>query len=495
VNTLLLLEMAASSEPERCAFQIGDERMSTEELRRRSVGAGYAVKALGAEHLAFVGSNSIAFPVAIFAAAAANVPFLPLNYRLSEERRRELLSRHANTLVVADESQLDGLRLLGFTALSVSEFLALGDDGSGECSDPDPDDIAVLLYTSGTTADPKAVILRHRHLAAYVVGTVEFASASADEAALVAVPPYHIAGVAHVLTNLFAGRRVVYEVSFHAEEWLLIARRERITHAMVVPTMLARIVDALAKDGETGPPALRTLVYGGAKMPSGVLERALELFPDVAFVNAYGLTETSSTIAVLGPEDHRRALEDGDPQARELLRSVGKVVPGIEIEIRGPDSSVVPTGTIGEIFVRGEQVSGEYLGQDSAIIGEGWYPTRDSGYLDDDGYLFVEGRSDDTIIRGGENIAPAEIEHVLADHPDVKDCVVLGLSDDEWGERILAVVVLATGASSRPDDLRSWVRARLRSSRTPDQIEFSDALPYTETGKVLRRTLREQFEV
>jgi acyl-CoA synthetase (AMP-forming)/AMP-acid ligase II len=174
---------------------------------------------------------------------------------------------------------------------------------------------------------------------------------------------------------------------------------------------------------------------------------------------------------------------------------VGKVVPGIEIEIRGPDSSVVPTGTIGEIFVRGEQVSGEYLGQDSAIIGEGWYPTRDSGYLDDDGYLFVEGRSDDTIIRGGENIAPAEIEHVLADHPDVKDCVVLGLSDDEWGERILAVVVLATGASSRPDDLRSWVRARLRSSRTPDQIEFSDALPYTETGKVLRRTLREQFEV
>ncbi len=450
---------------------------------------------MGAQHVAYIGSNGLAFPITLFAAAAANVPFLPLNYRLSDERRGQLLARHPNTLVVADESQVDGIRASGFAAISGSQFIQIDNDSLDGNAQPDPDDIAVLLYTSGTTAEPKAVVLRHRHLGAYVFGTVELASAAADEVALVAVPPYHIAGVAHALTNLFAGRRVVYEESFEAQEWLEIARDERITHAMVVPTMLARIVDALAETGGLAPTSLRSLVYGGAKMPPGVLEKALRLFPGVAFVNAYGLTETSSTIAILGPEDHRRALDGTDPDSSLLLQSVGRVVPGVEIEIRDQAGAVLPAGASGEIFVRGEQVSGEYLGQGSTLIESGWYATRDSGHLDINGYLFVEGRSDDTIIRGGENIAPAEIEQVLADHPDVRDCVVLGVPDDEWGERILAVVVLARGADRRPEDLRSWVRSRLRGSRTPDYIEYCESLPYTETGKVLRRTLRDRFEV
>jgi acyl-CoA synthetase (AMP-forming)/AMP-acid ligase II len=190
-----------------------------------------------------------------------------------------------------------------------------------------PERFAVELFTSGTTAEPKAAVLEHRHLAAYILGSVEFASADEDETALVSVPPYHIAGVANLLSNVFAGRRIIYLPTFEPKTWLDTVKREGVTQAMVVPTMLARIAEAM--DGATDATAtLRTISYGGARMPQTVLERALRLFPHTGFVNAYGLTETSSSIAVLGPEDHRLALESNDATARQRLSSVGRVLPG-----------------------------------------------------------------------------------------------------------------------------------------------------------------------
>jgi acyl-CoA synthetase (AMP-forming)/AMP-acid ligase II len=212
-------------------------------------------------------------------------------------------------------------------------------------------------------------------------------------------------------------------------------------------------------------------------MPVTVLERALAAFPATDFVNAYGLTETSSTIAVLGPDDHRAALS-GDEVARGRLSSVGRLVPGIEVEIRDE-----------EIWVRGEQVSGEYLGLAAAVDADGWFPTKDRGWVDDEGYLFIEGRSDDTIIRGGENIAPAEIEDVLLEHPGVLQVAVVGLPDEEWGQRLAAAVVRRPGVDVDADELRAFAKERLRSSKTPDVIEFRDDLPMTDTGKLLRRAV------
>ncbi len=259
------------------------------------------------------------------------------------------------------------------------------------------------------------------------------------------------------------------------------------THAMVVPTMLARIVAEL--DGATADaPALRSIAYGGARMPSNVLRAALAAFPGADFVNAYGLTETSSTIAVLGPEDHRAALA-GDPLAVSRLGSVGQMIPGVECQIRGDHGQPLAPGEAGQIWVRGAQVSGEYQGVGSVLDENDWFCTRDQGRLDADGYLFVDGRVDDTIIRGGENIAPAEIEDVLVEHPGVDQVVVVGAQDEEWGERIVAVVVPAAGADPDPEDLRAFVRTRLRSSRTPDEVVFRSDLPYTATGKVVRREL------
>ncbi len=493
MNLLLLLDMAGSADPERVAFRMGDSDLTSGDLRDRALSIGSALSRSGVSSLAFGATNSLAFPVAVFAAAAAGIPLIPLNFRLAETRRKEILTRHPGALVVATEDQLPGLVGDGYHAVSGSEFLDLGSSDAGEPVDPDPDAVAVLLYTSGTTSEPKAVVLRHRHLTSYVLGTVEFCSAAPGDAALVAVPPYHIAGVAHVLTNLYGGRRVVYLDAFDPEQWLGLVEREGVTHAMVVPTMLARIVDALEASGRAAPASLQSIVYGGAAMPVAVLERALRAFPEAGFVNAYGLTETASTIALLGPEDHRSGIDDADPSVRARLRSAGRAVPGVEIEIRDATGTVVGASVVGEIHVRGPQVSGEYLGADRPSDPDGWFATRDNGYLDDEGYLFIAGRADDTIIRGGENIAPAEIEEAILLHPGVAECAVVGVDDDDWGQRTVAVVVARPDATVTGDEIREWVRERLRGSRTPDAVVFRPELPYTETGKVLRRELRAEL--
>jgi acyl-CoA synthetase (AMP-forming)/AMP-acid ligase II len=492
VNIVSLLEMVASASGETVALSSEGAHLTYDELFGLAGRAATLIADAGATHVAFVGQSGIEFPVALFAAAWAGVPFLPLNYRLADEQLQPLLAAHPGSLVVADETASERNLQADVTIVERGAWLAAARTAS---STPrwvdDADAIAVLLYTSGTTAAPKAVVLRHRHLTSYVLGTVEFMAAEPDDAALVAVPPYHVAGVATVLSNVFANRRIVYLPQFTATAWLDAARAEQVTQAMVVPTMLARIVEELDARGAAAPKRLRSLSYGGAKTDRRVLERALALFPDTDFVNAYGLTETSSTIAVLGPEDHRKA-RDGDRSAIARLDSAGRILPTVEVRVVDPDGAPVAPGEVGEIAVRGDQISGEYLGA-APSAGDGWFATRDLGWLDDEGYLFIQGRSDDTIIRGGENIAPAEIEAVMREHADVADVAVVGVPDPEWGERIAAVVV-PRGDALDVGELRSWARSRLRGSKTPDEIRLVAELPYSETGKLLRRSVRAQLE-
>lgn len=448
----------------------------------------------------YVGENHPRLPIALFSAAWAGVPFVPVNYRLEDAQLHALIARQPGALVLADEQTSARLVAqegrVGIDATVFDAWLAgLPMDVSSveqtTSDDLDDDTVAVILYTSGTTSEPKSALLRHRHLMSYLLGSVEFGGALADEAVLVAVPPYHVAGVANMLSNTFAGRRLVYLRAFDAEGWLRTVHDEGVTHAMVVPTMLARIVDAL--DGRIADvPSLRSLSYGGAKVSERVLLDALRLFPNVGFVNAYGLTETASTIAVLGPEAHREALASDDPMVRRRLSSAGQVLPMVEIEIRDDDDRVVGVGEAGVIHLRGEQISGEYA-TGSLLDADGWFCTRDRGFLDADGYLFIEGRVDDTIIRGGENIAPAEIEEVLLAHSAVAEACVVGLPDETWGQRIAAAVVLRDGVSVSADELRDSVRTVLRGSKTPDLIAFRDHLPHTETGKLLRRVVQQEL--
>ena len=229
-------------------------------------------------------------------------------------------------------------------------------------------------------------------------------------------------------------------------------------------------------------------------MPVDLIEEALRLLPEVGFTNAYGLTETSSTIALLGPEDHREALASQDPAVRARLGSVGKPLPNLELQIRGESGAVLGPGERGEIWVKGPQIAGEYRGRGATLV-DGWFCTRDEGWLDADGYLFLLGRVDDVIVRGGENISPGEIEDVIRTDQAVADVAVVAGPDPEWGEVPVAFVVPHSGADVDEARIKSLVRARLRSSRVPSRVVTVEELPYNETGKLMRNSVRAMVSV
>lgn len=486
----LLLEMAASSNPDRTAVVSGSLRLTTQQLSDLADGGAGVIAGSNARHVAYVGTGGAMLPVLIFSAARAAVAFTPINYRLSADGIQALIERLPEPLVIVDDRYRDMVGAASERVMTTDEFLATAGSGEPAAEFADPDSVAIVLFTSGTTSQPKAVELTHNNLTSYVTGSVEFESADPNDAALICVPPYHIAGVSAALSNLYAGRKMVYLPNFDPEEWVRLVNAEQVTTATVVPTMLDRIVTVLEAGGHQLP-SLRNLAYGGSKVGLPLVRRALELLPGVGFVNAYGLTETSSTIAVLTPDDHRAAQGASDAAVARRLGSVGRPVPSIEVQIRDESGAVLGPGETGELFVRGEQVSGRYTGIGSVLDENGWFPTRDIAMLDEDGYLFIGGRSDDTIIRGGENIAPAELEEVLVEHPDVRDVAVVGVEDPQWGQAIVAVVVPAPGADPDPEELREFVRKSLRGSRTPDEVVFRGELPTTPTGKVLRREIIE----
>ena len=498
MNTMMLLEMAAGGFGDRVAFTdpTSGHSITYQELYDAAGAAAHNIRESGASRVAMLDVSNLAVPVALFASGWAGVPYVPINYRLTAEEIDALLARVTPAYLVTDDDRLAHFQDRdGVDARSRSDFLAVARAGGDphEQRSMDPEDVGVLLFTSGTTGIPKAAVLRHKHLVSYIVSSVEFMSADEDDAALVCVPPYHIAGIAATLSSVYAGRRVVQLANFSADAWIETARAERIATAFVVPTMLARIVAALEGETTAGMPHLQSLSYGGGKMPLAVIEKAMALFPQTDFTNAYGLTETSSTITVLGPAEHRAAVAATDEAVRRRLVSVGVPLPGVEIEIRDDEGKALPSGQRGEIYVRGEQVSGEYEDRGSTVDANGWFPTRDAGFQDDDGYLFLDGRADDVIVRGGENMSPGEIEDVLLEHAAVADAAVVGVPSEEWGEAVASVVVAKSDVAANDDlivELQGWVKEHMRSSRVPERMEFWNELPYNETGKLLRRVVK-----
>jgi fatty-acyl-CoA synthase len=488
----VLLDMSADTAPGRVAIDGAGGRLTFSELRDAARACAHSLATSPATTVAYLGTNTPAFPVALYGAALAGRPFCPLNYRLPDERLVKQLGRLAPAVLYADATM--AARVAGIDGIEVRDAAALAAAGvppdRHDSADDDGPEAALLLFTSGTSGEPKTAVLTHQNLTSYVMQTVEFMGASEHEAALASVPPYHIAAVAGVLSATCAGRRIVQLESFTPADWVRTVRDFAVTHAMLVPTMLARVLDLLEHD-HAGLPALRHLAYGGGRMPVAVIRRALARLPEVDFANAYGLTETSSTLSLLGPEDHRLARSD-DSAALARLASVGRPLPGVEVEVRDAAGRAVAAGTPGEIHVRGEQVSGRYADR-CLTAADGWFATRDRGWFDADGYLYVDGRLDDVIVRGGENISPGEIEDVLRQHPAVADVAATGEPDEQWGERVVAFVVRRAGAPVDAAALRAFVRERLRSTRTPDAIHFRDELPYNETGKLLRRVLRDEL--
>ena len=353
-----------------------------------------------------------------------------------------------------------------------------------------PGDCFVQLYTSGTTGFPKGAMLTHRGMLAHarnVAATQAFGSGSRVQ---IAMPLFHVGGTSYALMAISAGAPIFIMRTPDPAAALAMLEAEKITHTFFVPALLA-VMNQVPGAAERDYSALKAVSYGASPMPLPVLRASLRLFPGV-MQQVYGMTEQSGAVSVLGPADH------ADPAVAHRLVSAGKPIAGVEIEIREPGTGArVPIGARGEVWVRSEQVMAGYWSKPEAtaetITADGWLRSGDGGYLDVDGYLYITDRIKDMIISGGENIYPAEIERVIAEHPQVQDVAVIGVPDERWGEVPKAVVVARPGVAIDTEQLLAWCRDRVASFKCPKTIDVVAELPRNPTGKILKKELRKPY--
>lgn len=476
----------------------GDARRVTyEELRAAVSQTAGLLTELGigpGDRVGLFATNSTAMLEALFATSAVGATLVPMNYRAADEEIRHLLADSGAKVVFSETRYRDLIE--SCRPDSLEHLIHLDDDYAARRDaaeefplvvDVEDDELAALLYTSGTTSLPKGVKLTHGSLSGYIMGANDAADGSDMGRMILAAPLYHIAGLTSMLNALYCGRITVVMQQFDADRWLELVDAHEVTHAFLVPTMLARVLESDQLAGAELA-SLGALTYGAAPMPPAVIKRAIEMFPaTVGFSGAYGQTETTSTVAVLGPDDH--VLDSDQKKAR--LSSVGQVLDDVEVRIVDPLGAVLSPGEHGEVQLRTYRAMDGYWGAEEktrvTIDDEGWVHTGDLGYLDDDNYLFLSGRSGDMIIRGGENVAPEEVEAVLYEHSDVLDAAVVGVSDETWGERVVAAVVLREGGSV--DAVNAHAKEHLAAFKRPDAFHIAEELPRTSTGKLLRRHL------
>jgi acyl-CoA synthetase (AMP-forming)/AMP-acid ligase II len=504
VNAYDLCAIPAAMFPEAECLVAGDLRLDYAALDAWSGALAQRLDGIAPGRVVVCDVNTAGLAVLALAAWRAGRCIVPINVRARGDELAYLLDASDAAIVFAGRRYLDVIRAGAPAGRSAEPSPARpgADAFAGETVqrpvDVDESAVALGLFTSGSTARPKLVELTHGNLFAHVTATTELASDPPHGAVVIAAPLSHIAAFGSIATGLFGGRRLVLVAEFEPESWLRAVESEAATHAFLVPTMLRRIVE---HPGFT--PArvvsLQTVTYGAAPMPQELLERILAAFPaSVGFANAFGQTETTSTVTLLSPEDHRlEGTAEEIAERRARLRSVGRAIEGVEVAVLDETGSPCPPRTVGEVAVRGPRVMRGYAGisdAHGAALEDGWLRTRDLGFLDEAGYLFLAGRVNDLIIRAGENVAPAEVEAVLAGHPAVADVAVAGVPDEELGERIGAVLVPRSGATLDPADVVAFARARLAAFKKPEVIAVVAEIPRSPLGKVRRPLVREILE-
>lgn len=516
MNTSTFLSMAADMYDGRVALVFRDLRLTYPQLLERVRRLASSLVAHGVQRgdkVAILQTNCNEYVEAYFAVSMIGGVFVPLNFRAKREELTYMLDNSDSSvlfvgdryipLVNAIRDQLPKLRLLISIEsrqegmLYYNDLIEQGDPEGPPEVDPDDQELNMLMYTSGTTAMPKGVMLTYGGFTEYMFSSVEPAVDDDTGVTLLVAPMYHIAGATAVLSAIYGGRRLVIHPQFDPKAWLETVSREKVTTAFLVPTMLKRLMDEPDFD-KYDLSSLRVISYGGAPMPVPVILRAIERFPKhVAFMNAFGQTETTSTVTVLGPEDHRL---EGTPEEIERkkrrLSSIGRPLGDVQVQIQDENGNPLPPYTVGEVCISAPRTMQGYYKQEEATrqtIRDGWIHTRDMGYMDEEGYLYLAGRKSDMIIRGGENIAPEEIEHVLHVHPAVEECAVIGVPDEEWGEKVMAVIVPKEGATVTAQEIIDFCKARLASFKAPEIVEFVKELPRNQMGKILKKDLREQF--
>ncbi len=515
MNTANFVSIPAQMFPDQEILVFGDRRLTYGQMLASLQHMGSALRHVGVgrgDRVGVLDTNSDLYITAYYATAAIGAVFVPLNYRAKPPELQYMIDRAEIKVLLVGGRYVPVVDELRARLPSVATYVALEGEPPGmlplaqlleveygefEEAPIDDDDVTILMYTSGTTSQPKGVMLTHNDFTTYVCGNVELADGTPRGTALLSAPLYHIAGATNIMSSLFTGRRLVVLSQFEPAAWLEAVRRESVTHAFLVPTMMKRLIDC-SDFARYDLSSLQNLSYGGAVMPFPVIRRAIEMFPKtVGFVNAFGQTETTSTVTVLGPEDHRL---DGTPEEveRNLKRlvSIGRPLPDVQVKVVDDEGKEMPTGEIGELWVFTPRTMKGYADKEGAVSSpaqDGWLPTQDMGWIDEDGYIFLAGRKDDMIIRGGENISPAEVEAVLYSHAGVEEAAVIGLPDVEWGQRVAAVVVPRRNVTLAEEELIEFCRQRLASFKKPEIFHFVDELPKNQLGKILKKDLRARF--
>jgi long-chain acyl-CoA synthetase len=354
--------------------------------------------------------------------------------------------------------------------------------------EPEETDPVILMYTGGTTGLPKGVVIESRAaiLDMYKIGVIF--PITSDYVYLHQTPMFHAASFGGILTVPAVGGTTTYVPLFDPAKVIENVEKHKVTMTVMVPTMIQMLLDHPDFSAERFA-SMDSLVYGASPMPTAILERLLAALPGINVYQGYGMTENCGLLTILGPDDHRAG---GD-----RLRSAGRPVTGSGVCIQDPDGEILPAGETGEVCARAGNFMREYWNrpdETAAAFKDGWYHTGDAGRLDDEGYLFLVDRVKDMIVTGGENVYSAEVENALSSHPAVAQVAVIGIPSDQWGEAVLAIVVLKPGAEATEDELKAWCRERIAGFKVPKKIEFrTEQLPLSGAMKVLKRDLRAPY--
>ena len=514
MNTPEFLLISSSICPDREAIIFEGNRWSFSDLADRSNRLANALAGMGVGQGDKVGMLQVNCNECIevyFATAKLGATYVPLNFRARAEELEFMINFSESSalflgqryvkMINSMREQIPGMKNL----VSVEgpaegmldyESVIAEADPEEVFTDIDDNDTSILMFTAGTTGQPKGVMLTHDNLATYVLNNVSPADPDIEEKNILTVPLYHIAGMQAVLAAVYGGRTLVVQRQFDPSEWMTLVETESVTRAMMVPTMLKQLMEH-EEFPKRNLSSLQVITYGAAPMPVEVITKAIEVFPGTRFINAFGQTESASTITMLTPEDH---VIKGTPGERAIklkrLGSIGRALGDTEVKIFDEGGSEQAVDEVGEIVARGPRVMKGYWKAEEATnstIRDGWLYTGDIGYMDEAGYIFLSGRAKDIIIRAGENISPEQVEATLHSHPAIDEAAVIGVPDPQWGETVRAIVALKAGAQASEADIIEHCRGQLASFKKPESVIFVDSLPRNPLGKVLKRVLREEY--
>jgi acyl-CoA synthetase (AMP-forming)/AMP-acid ligase II len=445
------------------------------------------------DRVAVLSKNVPEFFQVAFACSKIGAILVGLNWRLSAREIAAIITDAAPTVIIAGQPHEALLTSQERVVWLGEQFDSWRD--AAESTDPEfqcqPDDVCLLLYTSGTTGLPKGVMLTNRSMElSPQVARVAW-SFDTDSVNLLSMPLFHIGGIGYGISSMCFGGHTVLLRDVDPAVIFQCIEQYKITHAFFVPAVINMLLNTEGVE-TTDFSSLQRMVYGASPIGDAVLRRAIDVF-GCAFSQAYGMTETSGTVVSLPPADH-----NPEGPRTHLLRACGKPLPWTEVRLIDPKTMTdVVAGGVGELWLRSQQVMAGYWNNPSetaaAISPEGWLRTGDAATQDDDGYIYLVDRFKDMIVSGAENIYPAEVENVLGDHPAVSEVAVIGVPHERWGETVKAIVVLRSDKRAEERELIDFTRARLATYKCPTSIEFAESLPRNASGKLLKKDLRKPY--